>query len=130
MRTERRKPDRRVKIGACEAHVHWVPGWLALMDQNFGAGANIFESASGEVDMKLKPSDYFRRQCLVAAFPEDTMIAEALETEPESIVVCSDWPHPIAEEHSANGIPAVLENPTLTAAQKQALLVDNPRRVL
>jgi predicted TIM-barrel fold metal-dependent hydrolase len=120
----------KLRVGACEAHVHWVAGWLSLMDQNFGAGRKIFTNASGEVELSLKPSEYFRRQCLVAAFPEDTMIAEALAAAPESIVVCSDWPHPIAEEHSYNGIPAVLHHRKLNEAQKQALLIDNPTRFL
>jgi hypothetical protein len=58
------------------------------------------------------------------------MIVEALAAAPESIVVCSDWPHPIAEAHSYNGIPAVLHHPGLSEAQKQALLIDNPTRFL
>src|SRR5262249_24211077 len=82
----------KLKIGAAEAHIHWLPGWLKLIDQNFGAGTKIWSSQSGEAALDLKPSDYFRRQCMLAAFPEDTMLLEALEVAPDSIVVCSDWP--------------------------------------
>jgi predicted TIM-barrel fold metal-dependent hydrolase len=120
----------RLKVGACEAHVHWVPGWLNLMDQNFGAGTKIFSNVSGETELQIKPSEYFRRQCLLAAFPEDTMIPEAMEAAPESIVVCSDWPHPIAEEHSDKGLAGIMKHNDLTDGQKNALLIENPLRFL
>ncbi|MDE8654514.1 amidohydrolase family protein [Novosphingobium album (ex Liu et al. 2023)] len=120
-----------LRVGAAEAHVHWLPGWLALMDQNFGMGTNIYKDQSlSERELKMKPSEYFRRQCVLAAFPEDTMIAEAMAAAPESIVICSDWPHPIAEEAAANGIQAIETRDELTAAQKQALLVGNAQRFL
>ena len=48
----------------------------------------------------VKPSEYFRRQCFCAAFPQDTMIPEAMSVAPDSIVVISDWPHPLAGEYS------------------------------
>lgn len=115
-----------LKVGACEAHVHWVPGWLGLMDQVF----DVDTLGERDIRMSLKPSEYFRRQCLLAAFPEDTMIPEAMAAAPESIVICSDWPHPIAEAHSYKGIAGVLDHGELTDAQKQALLVGNPARFL
>jgi predicted TIM-barrel fold metal-dependent hydrolase len=120
----------KLRIGAAEAHIHWVPGWLSLMDQNFGAATNIFKNASGEYKLSLKPSDYFRRNCFVAAFPEDTMIKEALDYAPESIVVISDWPHPIAAEHSEGGLELIANSKGFTARQKKALLIDNPMRFL
>ena len=120
----------RLKVGACEAHVHWVSGWLKLMDQNFGLGTTVFKGASGEVQLKLKPSDYFRRQCLVVAFPEDGMIPDALAAAPQSVAISSDWPHPIADEHSAKGIGGIMDHKDLTDVQKRALLIDNPTRFL
>ena len=119
----------KLKIGAAEAHVHWLAGWLALMDQNFGAGTKIMGEQSGEVALELKPSDYFRRQCLLAAFPQDTMIPEALAVAPDSIVVCSDWPHPIAEAHSGRGL-SLANNPDITPEITRRVLVDNPQRFL
>jgi predicted TIM-barrel fold metal-dependent hydrolase len=123
-----RFPD--LRVGAAEAHVHWLPAWLALIDQNFGAGTKIWSDTSGEAALKLKPSDYFKRQCFVAAFPEDTMLAEALQFAPDSIVVCSDWPHPIAQEHSYEGLRGVASNPGFSEEAKRRLLIENPRRFL
>ena len=120
----------KTKLGSAEAHVHWLPGWLALMDQTCGLGSNLHKKNSGAPELTMKPSDYFRRNCFVAAFPEDTMIAEAYAVAPESIVVITDWPHPIAAEQAENGF-ATIENSTLLSAEaKYALVKGNPLRFL
>jgi uncharacterized protein len=116
-----------LKIGAAEAHVSWLPGWLAILDQNFGEGTRIWSDEAGEFELDMKPSDYFRRQCFVSAFPEDALIGEAMSIGGEqNIVVCSDWPHPISEERT--GLDMIQNRADLTATQKRAILVDNPRR--
>jgi predicted TIM-barrel fold metal-dependent hydrolase len=119
-----------VRIGAAESHIHWVAGWLALMDQQFGTGLKIWSDKSGEKKLGLKPSDYFKRQCFVAAFPEDTIIREALAAAPQSILVASDWPHPIASVHAKTGLDYVSQRDDLSTAEKDALLLINPKRFL
>ena len=45
-----------------------------------------------------RPTEYFRRQCTIVAFPDDVWVAEAVEQiGPQSITLCSDFPHPNAE---------------------------------
>lgn len=121
----------KLMVGATEAHVHWLPGWLQLMDQQFGAGTKMWSSQSGEFALTLKPSEYFRRQCFLAAFPKDSMIREAYEVAPESITVCTDYPHPVASVYGIpNGLPGVAENSTLTANIARKILVENPQRFI
>ena len=119
-----------VKVGNAEAHVHWVPSWLALMDQTCGVGASIFGDKSGSATLSIKPSEYFRRQCFVAAFTDDTMIPEVYAQYPDSVVVISDWPHPIASEQSAQGLAAVARHAGLNDEAKRRVLIDNPTRFL
>lgn len=120
----------KLKVAATEAHVHWLPGWLALLDQQFGAGTRIWNEQSGEVALKLTPSEYFRRQCFLAAFPRDTMIAEAVEVAPQSIVVCTDYPHPIAKVHGIDqGLSGIEKDPALKS-RARSLLVDNALRFM
>jgi hypothetical protein len=71
-----------------------------MLGQNFGIGTKLFKVESAETDLTMLPSDYFRRQCLAAAFPEDLMIAEALALTGDNIAVVSDWPHPVVDVHS------------------------------
>jgi predicted TIM-barrel fold metal-dependent hydrolase len=120
----------KVKVGNAEAHVHWVPSWLALMDQTCGVGTNIFGNKSGSATLSMKPSDYFRRQCFVAAFADDTMIPEVWAQYPESVVAISDWPHPIASEQAALGLGAVARHPGLSDEAKRKVLIDNPTRFI
>ena len=49
---------------------------------------------------------------------------------PDSIVVISDWPHPLAGEYSKKGLAAIEHNERLNAADRRKLLVDNPVRFL
>ena len=65
---------------------------------------------------EAQASEYFRRQCFLAAFPEDDMMTEALDAAPESIVLCTDWPHAIAEVHSGSGLAGVGERNGLPLA--------------
>jgi len=120
-----------IKVGAAEAHVHWLPGWLSLLDQQFGAGTKMWSAQSGEVMLKLAPSDYFRRQCYLAAFPKDTMIREAYDVAPDSITICTDYPHPVASVYGqAKGLPGVAQNKTLTPQIAHRILYDNPMRFM
>ena len=80
--------------------------------------------------LSLKPSEYFKRNCFVAAFPEDTIISAALDAAPDSILAISDWPHPIASVHAKKGLAYIDERTDLSADYKQRLLVTNPRRFL
>ena len=120
----------KLRVGSAEAHIHWLPGWLAMMDQQFSVASNIHGKKGGEEALSLKPSEYFIRQCFCAAFPQDTMIPEAMGVAPDSIVVISDWPHPLAGQYSQKGLAAIEHNPRIDPASRHKLLVDNPRRFL
>ena len=119
-----------LRVGAAEAHVQWVPGWLSLLDRQFGAATKIYTKDSGEVALKFKPSEYFRRQCFVAAFADDSMIPEAIAAAPDSIVVCSDWPHPVSDEYAKDGLRSLERHSHLTPESRRRLLTSNPTRFI
>src|SRR3954449_3360448 len=99
-----------------EAHVSWIPGWLDLLDFK-SQSLKAHESALG---LDMRPSDYFRRQCFTAAFPDDPGIAEAMERVGEDCVVfSSDWPHneQVADEFD-DGVAYVMARTDLSAEQK------------
>ena len=58
------------------------------------------------------------------------MIPEVYAAYPESVVVISDWPHPIASEQSAQGLAAIAKHPGLSEEAKRKVLIDNPKRFL
>jgi hypothetical protein len=61
--------------------------WLDLMDHKFEVMRTISP-------MSLKPSEYFYRQCLVSADPDETVIAPIIRAVgSEYFVWASDYPH-------------------------------------
>jgi uncharacterized protein len=124
----------RLRVMLAEAHLAWLPGWLELLDythQTVGSGsvfARTIRAGSGEAILDQRPSDYFRRQCFVSAFPDDPLIAESLAIAPGSIMASSDWPHPVGE-----GRPSIDELSTrmdLTEDDKVRLLSANAAALL
>lgn len=81
----------RLKVGMVETYVAWLPGWLALMDDLFPRHSKWM---SQKQPLKLKPSEYFKRQCYITAFPDDPMLGAVIdEVGADSICISSDFPH-------------------------------------
>lgn len=82
-----------LRIGLVEAHVAWLPGWLAMMDDQWERLATKFGSIESDA-AATSASDLFRRQGFVVAFPNDTWITETIEhVGPEVVTVATDYPH-------------------------------------
>lgn len=88
----------RLKCAVLEAGSNWISAWLDRMDHKYRPMAS-------RTSLKLKPSDYFYRQCLVSADPAETMTASVIEhIGPEYFTWASDYPHLDAEFGEAKGI--------------------------
>ena len=78
----------RLRFAFLEAGGLWVPFWLARLDE--------FPAKIGHLvpKTKLKPSEYFRRQCFCSCEPDDVSLktAEALGVG-EYLMWASDYPH-------------------------------------
>jgi predicted TIM-barrel fold metal-dependent hydrolase len=84
-----------LSIGFVESHIAWLPGWLALLDDQFSRTSGLFQSKGGKGPLALKPSEYFRCQCFIVAFPDDTLLKEAADAVGEGqVLLSSDYPHP------------------------------------
>jgi predicted TIM-barrel fold metal-dependent hydrolase len=85
----------RLNFSFVEAHCAWLPGWLALMDSLLPKTESFFTEQTGTGGLSMSPSDFFRRQCLIVAFPDDVWIEECVKYIGEdSVATCSDYPHP------------------------------------
>jgi predicted TIM-barrel fold metal-dependent hydrolase len=82
----RRFPGLRVVF--CEAGLSWFPYYLYRMDAHF-------ESRRHEVELEMKPSAYFRRQCIVCTFePEEALYGETLRWfGGKNVAPSPDYPH-------------------------------------
>jgi predicted TIM-barrel fold metal-dependent hydrolase len=70
-----------------EAGATWIGSWLDRLDYK-GEGTEAL------TPIKLKPSEYFCRQCVVSADPDETLIAPVVNhLGADYFIWASDYPH-------------------------------------
>ncbi len=77
----------RLKCAVLEAGSNWITAWLDRMDHKT-------EVMHAFTPMKLLPSEYFKRQCLISAEPDESITAAVAEhLGPDYVIWASDYPH-------------------------------------
>jgi predicted TIM-barrel fold metal-dependent hydrolase len=77
----------RLRCAVLEAGSNWITAWLDRMDHKF-------EVVRAFSPMKLLPSEYFKRQCLISAEPDESITAQVVEhLGAEYVIWASDYPH-------------------------------------
>lgn len=77
----------RLKCAVLEAGSNWITAWLDRLDHKF----EVMRDFSA---MKLLPSEYFKRQCLISAEPDESITARIVEHLGDDYVIwASDYPH-------------------------------------
>jgi predicted TIM-barrel fold metal-dependent hydrolase len=77
----------RLRCTVLESGATWIAAWLDRMDHKW----EVMRSTS---PAKLRPSEYFYRQCLVSADPDETVLAPIIEAVgADYFVWASDYPH-------------------------------------
>ncbi len=79
----------KLRVGLLEAGCSWLPYWLWRMD-------DLYESSYWEMkdQIKLKPSEYFYRQCYVAIEPSEPLLSQTLDyIGSDNVIFGSDYPH-------------------------------------
>jgi predicted TIM-barrel fold metal-dependent hydrolase len=70
-----------------ESGATWISAWLDRMDHKYEVMRKVTPT-------ELKPSEYFYRQCLVSADPDETVIAPIVDSVgADYFVWASDYPH-------------------------------------
>ena len=77
----------RLKCTVLEAGANWISAWLDRMDHKY-------EVMGEYIPTSCKPSEYFYRQCLISADPDESLTAPIIEKMgAEYFVWASDYPH-------------------------------------
>jgi len=77
----------RLRCTVLESGATWIAAWLDRMDHKYEVMHTITPTT-------MKPSEYFYRQCLVSADPDETVIAPIIEAVgADYFVWASDYPH-------------------------------------
>jgi predicted TIM-barrel fold metal-dependent hydrolase len=77
----------RLRCAVLEAGSNWITAWLGRLDHKYEMGG--FRSP-----LRMLPSEYFRRQCVISAEPDEALTGPVLEYLGEDLMVwASDYPH-------------------------------------
>ncbi|HWH79116.1 MAG TPA: amidohydrolase family protein [Candidatus Binatus sp.] len=116
-----RNPD--LQVVFLEAGAGWLPYWLWRMDEHH-------EVLPFQVPwLRMKPSDYFRRQCFVSFEADETRLGEVISSiGAERVVFASDYPHWDATFPGVTDI--ILNRDDLNAEAKRKIMGANAAKLL
>jgi uncharacterized protein len=111
-----------LRVAFLEAGCGWVPFWLHRMDEHWeNSVGRDFGSAHS---LRMRPSEYFRRQCYVSADANEYMLAQVIELfGDDRIIFSTDYPHP--DSPWPHAVDEFLALPDVTAESKRKILWDN-----
>ena len=113
-----------MRFACLEGNAGWLPFWLGRLDDHAVEGRRqaVFFDAP---PLKMKPSDYFRRQGFVACDGDEAAVKAAVDLVGDDFVVWNtDYPHPDAPDPD-KALDSFLAQPISDAAKKK-ILWDNP----
>ena len=110
-----------LKVGFLEAGCGWLPYWLWRMDEEY-------ENLAWEVkdNVKMKPSEYFRRQCFISIEPSEPYLAQIIDfIGTDNLIFGSDYPH---IDSDADIIEKIIGLSSISPQTIRKILWDNPLR--
>jgi predicted TIM-barrel fold metal-dependent hydrolase len=116
----------RLRMVFVEAHIAWLPGWLASMDQQWERTKSV-QDVSDWPDTDMTPTELFRRQGAIVAFPDDNWLKQTIEhVSDDNILICSDYPHPQTRYQMVKEFAS--KYPALSAGTREKILGGNACR--
>jgi len=109
-----------LKVAILEANCSWLPWLLWRMDEGYEREGDVFMS-----DLKMPPSAYFKRQCVVSIEPDETPAMGMMEEYGGYMVFSTDYPHTDSKYPAA--VEGFLDLPIAEEA-KRKILWDNCAR--
>lgn len=111
-----------LRVGFLESGCGWLPYWLWRLDEEYN---NLHWEVKDNV--KMKPSEYFRRQCFIEIEPSEPYIPQMIEyIGADNLLFGSDYPH---MDHKPDIVKeAVALEEWLPKKTVQKILWDNPVR--
>jgi predicted TIM-barrel fold metal-dependent hydrolase len=81
----------RLRVAFLESGSGWLPYWLGRLDAHWETWRRLLPA------VRMKPSEYFRRQCVISTDPEERSVEAVLrEVGDDHVMWASDYPHPDA----------------------------------
>ena len=91
-------PYHKTRLAVLEAGSNWITAWLDRLDHKF----EILRPFSS---LQLLPSEYFKRQCVISAEPDESLTASIVEhLGADYVIWASDYPHLDASFHVVDSL--------------------------
>lgn len=111
-----------LKFGFLESGCGWVSYWLWRLDEEY---KNLYSEVKEHV--RIKPSEYFRRQCFISIEPSEPYLDEIIaHIGADNLIFGSDYPH---MDHEPDVTKELVElEQKLSRATLSKIVWDNPAR--
>ena len=107
-----------LNVAFLEANCSWLPWLLWRLDEGYEREADVFVP-----DLKMAPSDYFRRQCIVSIEPDEIPAKYVIDHMGcDRMVFSTDYPH--GDSRYPYAVDSFLELP-ISDDDKRKILWDN-----
>jgi uncharacterized protein len=115
----------KLRVGLVEAGATWASSLCYRLDEHVEKAVEmpVHYGLPGGVELSLKPSEYFRRQCFVTCEEVEPGLPEMLESYPQNVLFATDYPHPDGVFPGSTG--PLLHASAITETQRKAILRDN-----
>ncbi len=111
----------KLKVAFLECYCGWLSFWLHRMDKAVEKGR------ISVIKNKLKPSDYFKRQCWISTEAEKELPMIISLMGDNNIVYSTDYPH--GDSDYPHAVEEMLELGGVSAESKKKILWDNCARL-
>ena len=109
----------RLKMAFLEGNCSWLPWFLWRLDEQW----ELFQEVE-EVQLQLKPSEYFMRQCYISVDPSETLVSQVVNSlGDDNIVISTDYPH--LDSLYPHSMDTFLSQTEISKETKRKILWDN-----
>jgi predicted TIM-barrel fold metal-dependent hydrolase len=112
-----------LRVAFLESGSGWLPYWLERMDSHWDTWRGVLPP------LGMKPSEYFRRQCVISTEPDDEVVDTVVtHVGDDYIIWASDYPHPDA--HFPGAVTKTLESmASVSEDSRRKILATNAARL-
>ncbi len=108
----------RLRVAFLEANCSWLPWLLWRLDEGWRLEGDVWAP-----DLKMAPSEHFKRQCVVSAEPDEATVKNVIDyLGAKGIVFSTDYPH--GDSKYPEAVNHFLQLP-ITHDDKRKILWDN-----
>lgn len=114
----------KLRVAFLESGAGWLAYWLERLDRHL----QWKDKTVGTLQLPLKPSEYFARQCFIAADPDEAILPGVIQVVgDENILFATDYPH--TDGIWPGVVKALADRSDISEASKEKIFERNPVRL-